>query len=328
MPRTRGPRRGRGLDACREERFDLIVTDVHMPRMDAYAFLPALRRLPGYTETPVMVVTSDTARTTKVALLEAGADDFLTKPVDLVEFEHRLRGRLKTSRLVVSLVEVTAQRDSARDELAERNEELERLMTGLVGALERANVFNDSDTGNHIRRVCSYAELLATAHGCNTTYIKQIFRYAGLHDVGKVGIRDAILKKPGKLTREEFEEMKGHSLIGFDLLRSAGLPTLASNIAVGHHERWDGLGYPRGLVGTAIPLEARIVAVVDVFDALLSKRCYKEAYDLNRAVEMLEASPGTHLDAEIVQQFLAEMDMILKIRSEFSDEPLPLAGWG
>jgi putative two-component system response regulator len=308
--------------------FDLIITDVHMPRMDAFAFIPALRRLPHYADVPVLVVTSDISRRTKIELLEAGADDFLLKPLDTLELGQKLRRLLKTSALMANLGVVTAQRDAAQDSLAERNAELERLTMGLVAALEKANVLNDSDTGNHIRRVCRYAALLANAHGCSASYTEQVYHYAGLHDVGKVGIRDGILKKPGKLTPQEFDEMKGHTLLGYDLLKAAGLPAVALNIAVSHHERWDGTGYPHSLKGEDIPLEARLVAVVDVFDALVSKRCYKEGFELEGAVKILQDSAGSHLDPQLVHKFLSKMDDILKIRTTFSDEPLPLSGWG
>ncbi len=317
-----------GLDACRAESFNLILLDVHLPVLDAFGFLPALRKLPGFNDVPVIVVTSDPSRHTRIRLLEAGADDFMLKPVDPAETEHRLRRLLVKSELVQSLDQVTSELLAAREELTVRNAELERLTLGLVTALEGANVLNDTDTGNHIRRVRSYASLLARAQGSEPAGADQIFRYAGLHDVGKVGIRDAILKKPGRLTAAEFEEMKGHTVIGADLLRAARLPTVAVNIALGHHERWDGSGYPCGLAGEAIPLEARIVAIVDVFDALVNRRCYKGPLEVEESVRMLRDAAGSQFDPRLVVHFCEEMPAVLAIRAEYSDEPLDLAGWG
>jgi putative two-component system response regulator len=317
-----------GLERARATTFDLVVTDVHMPRMEAYTFVPALRRLRGYADTPVIVLTSDADRATKLALLEAGADDFVLKPFDAAELVARVRANLRKGALAFSLTQVTAERDSALERLAQRNAELERLTTGLIVALERANEFNDSDTGNHIRRVCCYSELLARAHGCDAEFADQLRRYAGLHDVGKVGIRDAVLKKPGKLTPEEFDEMKTHTLIGYDLLESAGLPRMAANIAVGHHERWDGGGYPRGLRADAIPLEARIVTVADVFDALVSKRCYKPAFDFETARRMMRESAGAQFDPVLVERFFDQEDAIFAIMAEYSEVEPVAAAWG
>lgn len=316
------------LERCRAAPFDLIVTDVHMPRMDAYAFLPVLRRMDAYVDTPVIVVTSDVSRRTRLGLLEAGADDFLLKPVDADEYRSRLRRHLHKGELVVDLVVTRGERDRALEELAGRNAELERLLTGVVAALEGANVYNDSDTGFHIRRVCAYAEMLALRHGCDQGFATQLRHYAGLHDVGKVGIRDAILKKPGKLTPEEFEEMKQHTLIGFELLRGSGLPEMAAQIALSHHERWDGRGYPRGVAGEAIPLAARITAVCDVFDALMSRRCYKEPYAFDKVVDILEESAGSHLDPTLVREFLAEKTELLAVRARFSSGDDQGADWG
>ncbi len=305
----------------------VIVSDLHMPQLGGRQLLAILRRDARTMRTPVVVVTADNRRSTRIDLLEAGADDFLNKPVDPDEFRSRLRAMARRSDIVDQLAVVTRERDSVMEELAARNAELERLTHGLVVALERANSFNDSDTGNHIRRVCEYAGMLAEVRGCDRTFVDQLRRYAGLHDVGKVGIRDAILKKPGKLTADEFAEMQNHTLIGGELLRASGLPQVASNIALFHHERWDGSGYPHGLAGEAIPLEARIVAVTDVFDALVSERCYKRAFSYDEAVAEMRRSAGSHLDPNLVELFFSHSDRIRAIGSRYVDEVLPQHAW-
>ncbi|MFZ5478556.1 MAG: HD-GYP domain-containing protein [Myxococcota bacterium] len=314
------------IEAISHLRPDVIVTDMYMPQLDGDEMIRRLRSLPAFRDTPILVVTSEESRQAKIELLRAGADEFLVKPVDPEEFQARLRALARRQKLALALTSMTAERDLALQRLEQRNRELEHLTLGLVAALERANSLNDDDTGNHIRRVCAYAAMLARARGCDERFVEEIGRYAGLHDVGKVGIRDAILKKPGQLTPEEYEEMKSHTLIGAELLRSAGLPPVAHNIARHHHERWDGSGYPDHLTGTSIPLEARIVAVVDVFDALVTKRVYKPAFALDEARRMMTAAAGAHLDPSLVELFFSRMDDVLRIASAMADrapEPRP-----
>lgn len=313
------------LAEIRRKEPDIVVTDVHMPRMQGPRLIELLRQIPTMADRPVIVVTADADRQTKIDLLSSGADDFVLKPVDGEEFRARLAAQARRHMLSVKLDVVRAQRDEALQDLRRRTEELERLSFGLITALERANTFNDEDTGNHIRRVSELAGLLGEAHGCDATFVDQVRRYASLHDVGKVGIPDAILKKPGKLTTEEFDEMKTHTIIGAELVRSAGLPEVAVNIPYCHHEKVDGSGYPRGLAGDEIPLEARIVAVVDVYDAMRSKRCYKPAFPAEKAERILREISGTHLDAALVDLFLRCQDGIRDIYTTWSDEPVASA---
>ncbi len=306
---------------------DIVVTDYHMPGMDGRNLVQRLRRSPKGAKTPIMVITSDDLRRTKILLLQAGADDFLVKPVEHLEFTARLSAMARRAALVDMLGTVTWERDKARHALEARTHELENLTLGLVAALERAASLNDTSTGNHIQRVASYAAHLAALKGCADQFVVKVLRYAGLHDVGKVGIPDGILKKPGRLSPEEFELMKTHTLLGGELLRAAGLSDVACNIAHHHHERWDGEGYPFGLKGENIPLEARVVAIADVFDALVTRRCYKPSFTLEEAWAVMEEAAGSQLDPHLVELFLASKDAVLGIFDRYRDEEQEDESW-
>ncbi len=181
---------------------------------------------------------------------------------------------------------------------------LKKITFGLVETLESANTYNDEDTGDHVKRINSYSTLLAEKLKMSNTFINEIGTYASLHDIGKIGISDLILKKPGKLTHEEFEEMKKHSEIGYKMIKNLGVGAIATNIIRYHHEKWDGTGYPKQLAGKDIPLEARIVALADVYDALRQERVYKKAFDHEKAVEIISSLSGKHFDPQLVEIFL------------------------
>lgn len=180
----------------------------------------------------------------------------------------------------------------------------EDLMLSLVSSLEAVNQFNDLETGNHIKRLNLYSELLANKLGCSKKFYEEIGKVASLHDVGKIGIDRSILKKPGKLTEEEFKTIKEHPEIGYEIIKKSGVSIMAENIARYHHEKWNGSGYPRGLKGLEIPLEARIVSVVDVYDALRQKRIYKDGFTHEKAIEIIKNESGKSFDPNIVKVFL------------------------
>ncbi len=189
---------------------------------------------------------------------------------------------------------------------------LKKITFGLVETLESANTYNDEDTGDHVKRINSYSTLLAENLKMGKNFIDEIGTYASLHDIGKIGISDLILKKPGVLTHEEFEEMKKHSEIGYRMIRNLGVGSIATNIIRYHHEKWDGTGYPEELSGEEIPIEARIVALADVYDALRQERVYKEAFDHEKAVEIISSLSGKHFDPSLV-------DIFLKLHLDFKD---------
>ena len=276
------------LGLIRARHPDIVVTDVHMPRMQGPRLIELLRKIPGMQDKPVIVLTADAARSTKIRLLEHGADDFILKPVDPDDFRARLRAQARRSDLAVTLELVREQRDVALDQLQKRSEELERLSFGLIAALERANSLNDEDTGNHLRRVSELARMLAAARGCPPLFVEQVHRYASLHDVGKVGIPDAILKKPGKLTPRSSRRCTTPHRRGAARRRAAGGRHQHPAVPPREDER---SGLPAGAGASRSP-EARIVAV-DVYDALRSKRCYKPAFDADKAESILREIAAT-----------------------------------
>lgn len=199
----------------------------------------------------------------------------------------------------------------------EKTRKIERITIALVNALEDANLLNDMDTGNHIKRVSRYSSILATHYGCDREFVKRIELYASLHDIGKVGIPDNVLKKKGRFTPDEFDIMKQHVVIGHKMLDNEDLDQMAKNIVLFHHEKWDGSGYVNGLQGVAIPLEARIVSLADVYDALISKRSYKPAFSDNEADTIIKSGAGNHFDPELVDVFFANRDELREVREVY-----------
>jgi len=294
---------------------DLVVTDFYMPGMDGLAFVKGLRADPRGARVPIMVITSDDLRRTKIRLLQAGADDFLVKPVEHLEFTARLGAMARRARLLDVLDRALSERDRVRQRARRRDAHAGDLVVALSAAMERSG--DHLQTRNHLRRVSALAAMLAEAHACDAELVDQVRRYAVLHDVGMVGISDSILFKRSGLEATEYEEVKTHTLIGGELLQEAGLPAVACNIATHHHERWDGTGYPHRLAGPAIPIEARLVAVVDVFDAILAARHGQQDRSLSEAWTQLEAAGGKQLDLAMVKHFLGLREQVERVVRTF-----------
>ncbi len=302
---------------------DLVVTDVMMPRMDGFTLCQILKADLATRMVPVVAVTGLEDVRDKIRGLEAGADDFLTKPFHPTELRARVRSLLRIKTLNDELEEknllLQGEKGILEELVRERTVELESLTIGIVAALEKANALKDADTGLHIMRVCSYSHALALQLGMDAQVAGKIRRYASLHDVGKVGIPDSILKKQGKLTDEEYDQMKLHTVYGFDLLGLVHADDMARNIALSHHERYDGQGYPNRLVDGAIPLEARVVALADVYDALTTKRCYKDAFPVAEAERIILEERGHHFDPGIVDGLFAAIENFHAIRGRYRD---------
>lgn len=282
---------------------DIVLLDLHMPRLDGYAVLEQiLRRVPSGTYLPVLVLTADITQQAKQRALSLGAKDFLTKPFDPDEVILRIRNLLETRQLHLEL----SQRNQILEErVMERTIDLEQAHLQMLERLALAAEYRDDDTGEHTQRVGITSSLIAQELGLPDDEVELMRRAAPLHDVGKIGIPDQILLKPGKLTLAEYEIMKAHTRIGARILSGGRFPLLQASeeIAITHHERWDGGGYSR-LSAETIPIRGRIVAVADVFDALTHERPYKRAWPEDEAVEEIRKQCGAQFDPHVVGAFL------------------------
>ena len=304
----------KALEWAKENPHDLVLTDLKMPNMNGVEFTQWLRNTPSCVNVPIIVITCMDDQSTRYRALEAGATDFLTKPIDHHECRARCRNLLKL-RQQQGII-----RDRARwleKEIAEKTRELALRERETLLRLAKAGEYRDSDTNGHVHRMAETTRLIAATLGKDSDYCNVIEQAAPMHDIGKIGVPDNILLKPGKLTSEERQIMMHHAQIGYEILRDSPSQYLqyGATIAWCHHERYDGGGYPRGLSGSEIPLEARIVAIADVFDALLSKRPYKQPWTLDRAVDLIQSESGRHFDPECVEALMENLDHIATSRS-------------
>lgn len=308
-----------GLAWCLEQVPDLVIVDYMMPELDGIEFVRRFRAAPGREDIPLLMVTANDHVEVRHQALEAGANDFLTKPIDKAEFMARARNMLSLRRSQRKLedraVWLAEEVKKATAEILARERE-------TVIRLSKAADSRDPETGAHIQRMAHFSKLIAAGLGLSDADQELILEAAPMHDIGKVGIPDHILLKPGRLDPAEFEIMKRHSILGYDILNGSQSPMLqaAAQIALAHHEKYDGSGYPNGLKGEAIPIFARICAVGDVFDALTSERPYKKAWEDERAIAMLKDGSGTHFDPACVTAFLADWAGVMEIRVRFQDD--------
>lgn len=309
----------KALDDARSNLPDLILVDYMMPVMDGHEFLAAVRKLPGGRDVPIVMVTAAGERSVRQKALELGATDFLTKPVDPTEVRVRLNNLLALRR---SHLRLSDRNRWLADEVRKATQAIFAREHELVVRLSRAAEFRDPETGGHIQRMAHYSELIARGLGLAPDLCDLILRAAPMHDVGKLGIPDGILLKPGRLDEQEFRVMKRHPEIGHAILDGSAsqLIAMGAEIALTHHEKWDGTGYPKGMAGQDIPLTGRVVAVADVFDALTSERPYKLAWSVERARDFLVEGKETHFDPACVDAFLAAWDEVLTIKARFVDE--------
>ena len=282
---------------------DLILLDLHMPHLDGYAVMKQLREnIPADAFLPILVLTADITPDAKRRALLGGATDFLTKPFDPIEATLRIRNLLQTRSLYLQQNEQNQMLDQ---KVRERTQLLEESRVEILERLARAAEYRDDETGEHTQRVGKMAAHLLTELGFPDDQAEMIRSVAPLHDIGKIGIPDSILLKPGKLTPQEWEVMKTHTTLGAGILSGSQSPLLqmAEEIAQTHHEHWDGNGY-FGMQGEDIPLTGRIVTVVDVFDALTHSRPYKEAWPYKKALAEIERQSGKQFDPKVVDAFL------------------------
>lgn len=310
------------LELSSTTQYDLVLVDHIMPDMDGVQFTSALRSRPSYRLVPIIMVTSDSKQSTRVDAIRAGATDFVNKPFDQTELQARVANLLTLRAAQVELADranwLSREIELATAHLLTREEE-------IIWRLARAIEYRDGDTGEHVSRVARISQLIAAGIGLSPTRCRTIYLAAPLHDIGKIGIPDAILGKPGKLTPEEFALMRNHVTIGARILEngSSDLIRTAELIAQSHHERWDGTGYPDRLSGTDIPVEARVVAIADVFDALCSERPYKAAWPIDKARAEILACSGTHFDPACVAAFSAQWSEIAALMAGAAEAALP-----
>lgn len=318
---------------------DVVLLDINMPHVSGIEILKLVRNHPSTRHVPVLILTANSDRDVKLECLELGATDFLVKPVDPMELVPRVRNAIQSKFFQDRLRRYA---EDLEKTVRDRTRELELSRRQAIYCLARAAELRDNDTGNHVIRVGQFAGIIARNLGFDDDYICDIELAAQLHDVGKIAIPDAILLKPGKLEEDEFEVIKGHVRHGrniiqpylaheSNLMRShvergsemlqdgSALMRMAASIAQTHHEKFDGSGYPIGLAGEDIPIEGRITAVADVYDALSSERTYKKALPRKRCFEILEEGRGKHFDAKVLDAFLAGAADIVKVQVEFMD---------
>jgi len=303
-----------------------MLLDVMMPGIDGYEVVRRVRQHSTHRQLPIVLVTALRDKEERVKGIEAGCDDFLSKPVDRMELLARVRSLLK----VKAYNDLTSKyREELESEVASRTEELTLALEGIRTAsletivrLSRAAEYRDEDTGAHILRMSHYAAAVASKMGLSEKDVENILYAAPMHDVGKIGIPDHILLKPGKLSAEEWEIMKSHAAMGAEILNGSGADVLqlAETIAGTHHEKWNGEGYPMGLAGEAIPVSGRVTAIADVFDALTSKRPYKEPFSVDRSFSIIAEERGTHFAPAAVDAFVAVRDEILQIKARYQSE--------
>jgi putative two-component system response regulator len=329
------------VELIRQEMPDVLLLDIMMPKLTGLDILKILRQDKRLVHLPILILTASTDSSIKVRALELGATDFLLKPVDASELVARVRNALVVKTYQDHLARHA---DRLEAEVRARTAELAASRQEIILCVARAAEFRDSDTGHHIIRVGRYCGIIARALGYSEEDAANLELAAQMHDVGKIGIPDAILKKPGGLDPEEFEIIqkhcdygrtifqhipevdrglvRGHTKMGAQILnvKSSPVMRLAARIAYTHHEKWDGTGYPAGLNGEEIPIEGRITAVADVFDALSSRRPYKSAMPFDKCFQIIAEKRGTHFDPEVVDAFLARKADVVQVQLELADD--------
>lgn len=327
------------LDLVKSERPDAILLDLKMPGLSGFDILQCVRSDGDHQHIPVLVLTADKDQETRHRALEYGATDFLTKPVDRTELLLRVRNALVVK---AHHDHMAAYTEVLKREVDFRTSEVVASRRQVVHCLARAAEYRDSETGNHVLRVGRFVGIIARELGINEDVAELFEEAAFLHDVGKIAIRDAILLKPGSLSADERINMERHCQVGVEMLqpfmydeRNRPLPntrgrrelightslllTLAARIAQTHHEKWDGSGYPLGLAGEDIPIEGRITAAADVYDALSSRRPYKPPFAHAKCMAILEEGRGTHFDPKVLDALVARASEIERVRAEFGD---------
>ncbi len=301
---------------------DLVITDVMMPVMDGFELTKKIKLTPETSHTPVIIVTALSDKTSRLKGLKIGADELLTKPVDEAEFRIRVTNLLKVKKYEDYLIEHgRTLEDEIQDKSTQLEEAFEQIRSSYLETVYRLTLaaeYRDRETGAHIKRIGLYSRHMAVSLGLEEMDVEAVFEASPMHDVGKIGIPDSILLKQAKFTGDDFKIMQTHCTIGANILHNPGPELLktAMEIALTHHERWDGSGYPAGLKGRNIPLSGRIVQIVDIYDALRSKRPYKPAYGQKRSLSFIQEKEKTFFDPEIFAAFMDNAEQFNRIFEE------------
>ncbi|MGC9386321.1 MAG: HD domain-containing phosphohydrolase [Hydrogenovibrio sp.] len=301
---------------------DLILLDINMPVLDGFASLALIQQAFAEEATPpVVMLTAQNDQDNRVKALRSGASDYVMKPFNRYELLKRIEIQLENWLMKKALRQ---QNHALEHKVRERTQALEEAHHEIIYRLGRAAEYRDNETGNHVKRVSFFSEKIALEAGLGEAVAHMIRIASPMHDVGKIGISDSIMLKPGKLTDDEYAEMQRHVEIGGEILEgyNSEVLKLAYEIALTHHEKYNGKGYPKGLKGEDIPISGRIVAIADVFDALTSERPYKKAWPVERAAQLIESEKGAHFDPFLVDCFLKVLPDLLEIKSIYSDSHL------
>lgn len=290
---------------------DLILLDVMMPEMDGYEVCRQLKNQMATASIPVIFVTAKGETDDEALGFDLGAVDYITKPISpsIVKKRVQIHLSLHNEKLLLEAI------------VLERTQQLESSRKEIIACLGKAAEYKDNDTGMHVKRMSHYAKILGLATGMSKEEACALKETAPMHDIGKIGLPDRILRKPAKLNDEEMEYMKKHPQIGVDILggETCSLLNMARSIAISHHEKWDGSGYPHGLKGEEIPLYGRIAAVADVFDALTTQRPYKKAWPLEKALDFLKSESGKHFDPSLIELFIQSLPQVLEVRERYQE---------
>ncbi|WP_455208217.1 response regulator [Kaarinaea lacus] len=326
------------MDILMQTGFDLVLLDIMMPVKDGFEVLQEIKAHNDLRMIPVIMITALDDTSSAARCIQLGAEDYLTKPFDPILLKARVATCLERKRLYdqerLYRNQIERYNDELQDRVQQQVQQITSAQLGAIFAMSKLAESRDPETGEHLERMREYCKVLSEYLGrlpqhqslIDQEFIDNIYAASPLHDIGKVGIIDSVLLKPGKLTTEEWTVMKSHPIIGAETLREVdrqhpgnSLIRMGIDIAESHHEKWDGTGYPYGLKGTEIPLVARILALGDVYDALTSKRCYKEAFDHEKSRTILQENAGSHFDPDVVNAFLATEDEFQRIKEFYQD---------
>ena len=301
-----------------EQDFDLVILDLEMPFLSGFEVMQQIRQRFGPHQLPILIITGLQGKEHRNRALSEGANDFITKPLDPVEVVLRTHSQLRIHKSHNKQLQLNSMLEK---KVARRTKELNESVNAILDSFAIVGELKDDETGSHVKRVGKYARVLAEGMGLTDEVARLIELAAPLHDIGKVGIPDKILLKPGKLDADERKIMEQHTLMGQQLLSShrSDVMQMAARIAGTHHERWDGQGYHQGIKGEAIPIEGRITMIADVFDALTSRRPYKDSWSVNESVDYIRQGAGQFFDPTLVQVFLDNLEQILSVKDRYKE---------